>query len=174
MTISRAEFEDRTRRRREKMKAEELDALIVFSDAGPSGNQTHYLTGYKPLNMIEESPQSSLFWTRTRRPSSSSDVSTPMQRRILFGPTTSGRSIVPRSSFPTSAGRSGHPDFAHRPDRRQSPACYESLKIIKKSLPKATFTSVTPLLIQLRQIKTSAEVSPSWSGRPTSTMPCCG
>ena len=32
-------------------------------------------------------------------------------------------------------------------------------EIIKKSLPKATFTSVTPLLIQLRQIKTSAEVA---------------
>src|SRR5205823_15019599 len=56
MTISRAEFEERTRRLREKMNANELDALIVFADEYRPGHAT-YLTGYKPLNMIEESPQ---------------------------------------------------------------------------------------------------------------------
>ena len=56
MTISRTEFEERTRRLREKMKANELDALIVFADEYRPGHAT-YLTGYKPLNMIEESPQ---------------------------------------------------------------------------------------------------------------------
>src|SRR5689334_14969549 len=56
MTISRAEFEERTRRLREKVKADGLDALIVFSDEYRPGHAT-YLTGYKPLNLIEESPQ---------------------------------------------------------------------------------------------------------------------
>src|SRR6266536_1677856 len=56
MTISRAEFESRTERLRKKMRDEKLDALIVFSDEYRSGHGT-YLTGYKPINVIEESPQ---------------------------------------------------------------------------------------------------------------------
>ena len=56
MTISRAEFELRTKRLREKMKANGLDALVVFADEYRPGHAT-YLTGYRPINLIEESPQ---------------------------------------------------------------------------------------------------------------------
>src|ERR1700756_744023 len=56
MTISRAEFEQRIKRLRNKMKEEGLDALVVFADEYRPGHAT-YLTGYKPLNLIEESPQ---------------------------------------------------------------------------------------------------------------------
>src|SRR5215213_10172673 len=56
MTIPRAEFEQRTSRLREKMKREGLDALVVFADEYRPGHAT-YLTGYRPINLIEESPQ---------------------------------------------------------------------------------------------------------------------
>src|ERR1700748_3341768 len=156
MTISRAEFEDRTRRLREKMKAEELDALIVFSDEYRPGHPP-YLTGYKPLNMIEESPQlvflvedqapvvligrlnsyaaKDIIWTDDVRPVHRAEESIPDICRSIKDRASRigliGDNLLPVSKF----------------------------EIIKKSLPKATFTSVTPLLIQLRQIKTSAEVA---------------
>ncbi len=38
------------------MKDEGLDALVIYSDEYRSGHTT-YLTGYKPINVIEESPQ---------------------------------------------------------------------------------------------------------------------
>ena len=56
MSISREEYESRSERLRERMHQEGLDALIVFSDEYRSGHGT-YLTGYKPINVIEESPQ---------------------------------------------------------------------------------------------------------------------
>ena len=56
MFITREEYETRNDRLRQKMREEGLDALIVFSDEYRSGHGT-YLTGYKPINVIEESPQ---------------------------------------------------------------------------------------------------------------------
>ena len=35
---------------------EGLDALVIYSDEYRSGHTT-YLTGYKPINVVEESPQ---------------------------------------------------------------------------------------------------------------------
>src|SRR5213594_1862697 len=54
--IAQNEYETRSSRLRQKMKDEGFDALIVFSDEYRSGHGT-YLTGYKPINVIEESPQ---------------------------------------------------------------------------------------------------------------------
>lgn len=56
MQISREELEERTRRLRGKMQDEGLDALVIYSDEYRSGHAT-YLTSYKPINVIEESPQ---------------------------------------------------------------------------------------------------------------------
>jgi Xaa-Pro dipeptidase len=156
MTISRDEFEERTRRLREKMKAEGLDALIVFADEYRPGHAT-YLTGYKPLNMIEESPQliflvedqapvvligrlnsyaaKEIIWTDDVR---------PIHRIEEFVPDIC-RSIKDRAARVGLIGDNLLP--------------VSKFEIIRKSLPKATFTSVTPLLIQLRQIKTPAEVA---------------
>jgi len=58
--IQQAEYETRSTRLRRKMKDEGFDALIVFSDEYRSGHGT-YLTGYKPINVIEESPQVVMF-----------------------------------------------------------------------------------------------------------------
>jgi len=155
MTISRAEFEERTRRLREKVKADGLDALIVFSDEYRPGHAT-YLTGYKPLNLIEESPQlvflvedqapvvligrlnsyaaKDITWIDDVRPVHRAAESIPEICRTIKDRAARvgliGDNLLPVSMFET----------------------------IKQSLPKASFTSVTPLLIQLRQIKTPAEV----------------
>ena len=56
MSIPRREYEERSERLRRAMRDEGLDALIVFSDEYRSGHGT-YLTGYKPINVVEESPQ---------------------------------------------------------------------------------------------------------------------
>lgn len=56
MTIERKELEQRTERLRARMHAEGFDALVIYSDEYRSGHST-YLTNYKPINVIEESPQ---------------------------------------------------------------------------------------------------------------------
>lgn len=56
MTIEREELEQRTDRLRQRMHAEGFDALVIYSDEYRSGHST-YLTNYKPINVIEESPQ---------------------------------------------------------------------------------------------------------------------
>ena len=56
MSITRLELIERTSRLRNCMKADGFDALVIFSDEYRSGHGT-YLTNYKPINVIEESPQ---------------------------------------------------------------------------------------------------------------------
>ncbi|MEZ5824327.1 MAG: Xaa-Pro peptidase family protein [Geminicoccaceae bacterium] len=46
----------RTEKLRSRMKSEGLDALVIYSDEYRSGHST-YVTNYKPINVIEESPQ---------------------------------------------------------------------------------------------------------------------
>ena len=56
MDITKNELNSRLNLMRKKMFEESLDALIIFSDEYRSGNST-YFTNYKPINVIEESPQ---------------------------------------------------------------------------------------------------------------------
>ncbi|MCR9110287.1 MAG: Xaa-Pro peptidase family protein [Rhodobacteraceae bacterium] len=56
MGISTDELKQRTENLRSRMKAEGYDALIIYSDEYRSGHST-YVTNYKPINVIEESPQ---------------------------------------------------------------------------------------------------------------------
>lgn len=56
MHITDEELKQRTERLRRRMKAEGLDALVIYSDEYRSGHST-YVTNYRPLNVIEESPQ---------------------------------------------------------------------------------------------------------------------
>lgn len=56
MAISTDELKQRTENLRSRMKAEGYDALIIYSDEYRSGHST-YVTNYKPINVIEESPQ---------------------------------------------------------------------------------------------------------------------
>jgi hypothetical protein len=54
--ISREELEKRVENLRRRTKEEGYDALIIYSDEYRSGHST-YVTNYKPINVIEESPQ---------------------------------------------------------------------------------------------------------------------
>ena len=56
MGISTDELKQRTENLRRRMKEEGYDALIIYSDEYRSGHST-YVTNYKPINVIEESPQ---------------------------------------------------------------------------------------------------------------------
>ncbi|MDF2183980.1 Xaa-Pro peptidase family protein [Grimontia hollisae] len=56
MSISTAELMTRTENLRKRMKQEGYDALIIYSDEYRPGHST-YVTNYKPINVIEESPQ---------------------------------------------------------------------------------------------------------------------
>jgi len=54
--ITTTEYRGRVEALRERIRALGLDGAIVYSDEYRCGN-TLYLTGYKPINVIEESPQ---------------------------------------------------------------------------------------------------------------------
>ena len=56
MEITREELTQRVTRLRERIRSEGYDALVVYSDEYRSGHSS-YITNYKPLNVIEESPQ---------------------------------------------------------------------------------------------------------------------
>lgn len=56
MQITDDELKQRTENLRRRMKSEGYDALVIYSDEYRSGHSS-YITNYKPLNVIEESPQ---------------------------------------------------------------------------------------------------------------------
>ncbi len=155
MSISPAEYASRTERLRQSMKDANLDALVVFSDEYRSGHGT-YLTGYKPINVIEESPQVVIYvgdnppvtllgrlnlyaakdviWSKDVRPfhlaaESIPDIFKPLKDKVVKVGLI-GDNLLPMNLF----------------------------GLIRDALPKATFTSVDHLLIALRQIKTPSEI----------------
>ena len=56
MEITREELEQRTENLRSRMRSEGYAALVIYSDEYRSGHSS-YVTNYKPINVIEESPQ---------------------------------------------------------------------------------------------------------------------
>ena len=56
MKITNEELKQRTENLRRRMKSEGCDALVIYSDEYRSGHSS-YITNYKPINVIEESPQ---------------------------------------------------------------------------------------------------------------------
>ena len=155
MSISPAEFASRTDRLRQKMNDEGLDALIVFSDEYRSGHGT-YLTGYKPINVIEESPQVVIYvgahppvtllgrlnlyaakdviWSKDVR---------PFHRAADFIPEI----FASLKDKPAKVGLIG-----------DNLLPMNLFALFRDALPKATFTSVDRLLIEMRQIKSPAEI----------------
>lgn len=154
-SISPAEYESRSTRLRTKMEEAGLDGLIVFSDEYRSGHGT-YLTGYKPINVVEESPQVVMYvgnqppvtllgrlnlyaardviWAKDVRPyHRAAEVIPEVFRSIVQRPSKVG--LIGDNLLPMNL-------FA----------------LFRDTLPKATFTSVDGLLIELRQIKTPAEI----------------
>lgn len=156
MSISSAEYASRNDRLRQKMRAEGFDALIVFSDEYRSGHGT-YLTGYKPINVVEESPQVVMFvkdqppvvllgrlnlyaardviWSKDVRPyHRAAEIIPEVFRAIVERPAKVG--LIGDNLLPMNL-------FA----------------LFKAALPKASFTSVDRLLIELRQIKSPTEIA---------------
>jgi Xaa-Pro dipeptidase len=155
MSITHKEYESRNTSLRQRMKEEGLDALVVFSDEYRSGNGT-YLTGYKPINVVEESPQvvilvgdnppvtllgrlnlyaaRDVIWTKDVRPFHLADEFIPEIVKPLKGKKSKigliGDNLLPMHLF----------------------------SMFRDALPDASFTSVDHILIGLRQIKTVAEV----------------
>jgi Xaa-Pro dipeptidase len=155
-TITRAEFEERTIRLRQKMKAERLDALIVYSDEYRPGNAT-YLTGYKPINLIEESPQL-VFIVGDEAPAVLiGRLNSYAAKHVIW--TDDVRPIHRAEEFIPEICRSIRDRDARVGLIGDNLLPVSKFEIIRKALPKATFTSVMPLLIQLRQIKSPAEVA---------------
>lgn len=156
MSISEEEFASRTDRLRRKMKETGLDALIVFSDEYRSGNGT-YLTGYKPINVIEESPQVVIYvgdnppvtllgrlnLYAARDVIWSKDVR-PFHRAAEFIPEI----VAPLKDKPAKVGLIG-----------DNLLPMNLFALFRDALPKATFSSVDRLLIDLRQIKSPAEIA---------------
>ena len=56
MAITVDELQQRTDNLRCRMRADGYDALVIYSDEYRTGHST-YVTNYKPINVIEESPQ---------------------------------------------------------------------------------------------------------------------
>jgi Xaa-Pro aminopeptidase len=156
MSITREEYASRSERLHQKMRQEGLDALIVFSDEYRSGHGT-YLTGYKPINVIEESPQVVMYvedlpptvflgrlnlyaakdvvWMKDVR---------PYHRAAEFIPEI----FRPLRDRPAKVGLIG-----------DNLLPMNLFALFKEALPTATFSSVDRLLIALRQIKTPTEIA---------------
>ncbi len=155
MQIEREELVERTERMRAQMHAHGFDALIIYSDEYRSGNGT-YFTNYKPINLIEESPQMlcligdlppTLFigrlnsyaarqtvWIEDVRPIHKLDEFMPDVFSSLLGRPSRigliGDNLLPLSNY----------------------------RVIQHHLQEADFISCTDLLIQLRQVKSSNEI----------------
>ena len=154
--INHSEYESRSQRLREKMKREDLDALIVFSDEYRSGHGT-YLTGYKPINVVEESPQV-VMYVRDAPPTTilgrlnlyaAKDVIWSKDVRAYH----KAAEIIP-DVFRPIAGRPARVGLIG-----DNLLPMNLFALFRDALPQATFTSVDRLLIELRQVKTPAEIA---------------
>ena len=156
MSISPKEYASRTDRLREKMKAEGLDALIVFSDEYRSGHGT-YLTGYKPINVIEESPQVVIYVGGAPPVTLLGRLNLYAARDVIWSkdvrPFHRAAEFIPEIFAPLKdkAAKIGLIGDNLLP--------MNLFALFRDALPKATFTSVDRLLIELRQIKSPAEIA---------------
>jgi Xaa-Pro aminopeptidase len=154
--IQTAEYETRSARLREKMKEEGLDALIVFSDEYRSGHGT-YLTGYKPINVVEESPQVVMYV-------GDAPPTTILGRLNLYAAkdVVWSKDVRPYHRAPEIIPEIFRP-LKDRPARvglvGDNLLPMNLFALYRDAMPKATFTSVDRLMIELRQIKTPAEVA---------------
>jgi Xaa-Pro aminopeptidase len=151
-----AEYETRSARLRQKMKQEGLDALIVFSDEYRSGHGT-YLTGYKPINVIEESPQVVMYVGDAPPTTLLGRLNLYAAKDVIWSkdvrPYHRASEIIP-DVFRPLAGRSARIGLIG-----DNLLPMNLFAVFRDALPKATFSSVDRLLIELRQIKSPAEIA---------------
>ena len=156
MQIQREELIQRTERMRSVMHENNLDALIIYSDEYRSGNGT-YFTNYKPINLIEESPQMlcligdlppTLFIGRLNAYSAVKTVwiedVRPIHRLDEFVPEVFN-SIINTNARIGLIGDNLLP--------------LSNYRVIEKHLGDAEFVPCTNLLIELRQVKSDNEIA---------------
>ena len=156
MQIQREELIQRTERMRSVMHENNLDALIIYSDEYRSGNGT-YFTNYKPINLIEESPQMlcligdlppTLFIGRLNAYSAVKTVwiedVRPIHRLDEFVPEVFN-SIINTNARIGLIGDNLLP--------------LSNYRVIERHLGDAEFVPCTNLLIELRQVKSDNEIA---------------
>lgn len=155
MGIQRDEFEARITRTRAAMAARGLDAVVAYSDEYRTGNTT-YFTNYKPINVIEESPQVVLL-VEDRPPA------------VLIGRLNS---FAAKAHTWIPDVRPIHLASEHLPDILAPVAGRRSrvglignnimpvsfFQHLQVALPQGEFPPVGDLLVQLRQIKSPTEI----------------
>jgi Xaa-Pro aminopeptidase len=155
MGIAREEFEDRVRRLRAAMVAERLDAVVAYSDEYRTGNTT-YLTNYKPINVIEESPQvvvlvedrpATVLIGRLNRYAARTQTWIDDVRPIHLASESLPDLLRPLTGRPARVGLIG--------DNLMPVSFFEKLDQV---LPGAEFTKAGQLMVRLRQIKSPAEI----------------
>lgn len=156
MSITREELTDRVERLRRSMVEEQLDALVIYSDEYRSGHAT-YLTSYKPINVVEESPQL-VFLVEDAPPV------------VLVGRLNA---YAARDVIWIQDVRPVHRIAEHLPDilgaLAQRPCRIgligENLlpttlhDVLRRAAPNAEFVPSTPLLVEMRQRKSAAEIA---------------
>lgn len=156
MSIARQELMERTARLRRKMKDQGLDALVIYSDEYRSGHTT-YLTGYKPINVIEESPQIVFLVEELPPVVLVGRLNRYAARDVIWiddvRPVHLAAKHLP-DIFATMAGRACRVGLVG--DNLLPIAFHE---ILRGAVPRAEFVSVDSLLVDMRQIKSQAEIA---------------
>jgi Xaa-Pro dipeptidase len=143
------------RRLQAAMPSQNLDALVIYSDEYRTGNTT-YLTDYKPINVIEESPQVVVL-VEDRPPV------------VLIGRLNSyaakAKSLIEDIRPIHLAGESLPEILAPLTKRRARVGLIGTnimtvsfFEHLREALPQAEFLHVGPLMVALRQIKSPAEI----------------
>jgi Xaa-Pro aminopeptidase len=156
MSLAESEIIARSERLRAGMREEGLDALIVYSDEYRSGHGT-YLTNYKPINVVEESPQLVILVGDDAPAVLLGRLNLYAAKDVIWmdrvAPIHRAAEVLPEV-FAGIASRSARVGLVG--DNLLPVSLYQT---IREALPKAEFVSVTPLMIALRQIKSPAEVA---------------
>ena len=156
MEISHEELKQRTESLRRRMKSEGYDALVIYSDEYRSGHSS-YITNYRPLNVIEESPQ--LVILIADRP--------PV---VLLGRLNA---YAAKDLCWIDDVRGIHRPFKDLPDifapivgRRSRIGLIgknilpvEIYERISEAVPQATFDARDDIMLDLRKIKSAAEIA---------------
>ena len=155
MAINKLELSDRLTRIREKMHEENFNALIIYSDEYRSGNTT-YFTDYKPINVIEESPQV-IFVVEDADPV------------VMIGRLNSfaAKETIWIDDVRPIHEIDEHLDFIFKPIKSKNPKIgiigdnllpVKTFNSIKNNLPEAKFVSCGEMLSEIRAIKSPAEI----------------
>jgi len=156
LEITTDELKTRTENLRRRMKSEGYEALVIYSDEYRTGHSS-YVTNYKPINVIEESPQL-VIMVGDREPVvllgrlnayAAKDMCWIEDVRGIHRPYTDLPEIfAPIVGRPTRIGLIG-----------KNILPVEIYEQIGDAVPEATFDSRDDIMLDLRKIKSEAEIA---------------